>query len=224
METLAVISWSTSKILSVNNREMQALLTGNKTQFRQPFITPRVLRDLGCFLEDSSIKDKDDLNQYLSFRPRTKQGWHSISYFCPLGQAGDRLRIREPYYISSDGDVIYRADCSEEYADASSIDWLAPDSMPLEFTRASIQITKVSLQRLLQMTEEEAQAEGVRLYESCPTYLLAFTKMWNKRFTRWSGDWLRFEYSPLVWVLEIAPNILMDESLPIAKLMQAATA
>ena len=67
--------------------------------------------------------------------------------------------------------------------------------------RAKVELTKVRLQRLHQMTEDEAKAEGSKLTEKHLTYLSHFAKKWNNKYYM-QGQWYRFESAPLVWVLE----------------------
>ena len=78
---------------------------------------------------------------------------------------GDRLWVREAFR-QSDGSmsVHYRADLDE----VSGGPWRPSIHMPRWASRLTLEITEVRAQRLQEITEEDARAEGARYYADIP--------------------------------------------------------
>ncbi|HEY9749835.1 MAG TPA: hypothetical protein V6C63_14215 [Allocoleopsis sp.] len=87
---------------------------------------------------------------------------------CPYGQVGDRLYCRETWSKSLpewqiEAPYIYRADHLDPKGDAQPIKWKPAIHMPKEASRITLEITDVRVQRLQEISEEDAIAEGIRL-------------------------------------------------------------
>jgi hypothetical protein len=88
------------------------------------------------------------------------------------GQPGDRLWVKEAYAVredSEDYEPIYRADNPEFakfkcYGEDYS-DWLSPMFMPRWASRILLELTEVRVQRVQDISEEDAIAEGCK---PCP--------------------------------------------------------
>lgn len=216
-EMIANIYWHQAKGVDFTDLDVKAILSGKKTQFRKCVTVPRILRSLGCILENSSINQDDSLDECIKFHGSTRRGnisnqWVAIDYYCPFGRSGNYLWIKEPYQQTIDGQVIYRADLDKDDEGNSNAEpWISAGEMPVSLSRGTIEITNVRLQRLGLMTEDEAKAEGMQLSFYNPTYLQAFAKYWNK--TTKQTDWYKFESCPLVWVVEFSSNIGLGEQL-----------
>lgn len=205
----AVISFSVARYIDLIDWEVKPLLKGKKTQLRRPIIIPRLLRDLGCSIEFSCIKEKNDKYDYLYFYPYSsnKLGWHDIKYGCPFGKPGNILSVRESYSQLGQ-EIIYKADLSDE--GQAGMAWKGSGSMPMPLSRAKIQLTATRIQRLGEMTEKEAMFEGVSIDEDL-THLEAFARHWDEYVNRY-GNWFHFKNNPLVWVAEF--NLVdLDEGL-----------
>jgi hypothetical protein len=78
---------------------------------------------------------------------------------CPYGAVGDRLWVRETF-----GDcgsrLVYRAD-SNDGASCSVKRWVPSIHMPRDACRLVLEITGVRVERLTNISEEDAKAEGV---------------------------------------------------------------
>jgi len=132
---------------------------------------------------------------------------------CPYGMAGDRLWVREAWRVTGGKeyeyqqrieDVHYRGDLSEhiEYGPAQ---WKPSIHMPKWACRTWLEITEVRVQRLQEISEEDAKAEGVIVKAdaeiaarvACDTPArMEFWALWQS--INGSGSW---EANPWVWAI-----------------------
>lgn len=77
---------------------------------------------------------------------------------CPLGHVGDSLWVREKWGRDRDGELVYAAgfDGPEEW-----VKWGSPIHMEREWSRITLEITDVRVQRVQDISEEDAIAEGI---------------------------------------------------------------
>jgi hypothetical protein len=158
---------------------VRALLDGTKTQTRrvvkpQPYIDAQ-----GNFCWNGSNFGQDSRGPHIqalaSPLPSSKTG----RVRCPYGQPGDRLWVREAHYLTDDGDTeyaVYAADDLATYQHLRSIDALPSDfpadvkaqhrrlrpsiHMPRWASRITLEITSVRVERLQDISEADARAEG----------------------------------------------------------------
>ena len=114
---------------------------------------------------------------------------------CPYGQPGDRLWVREAHYLTDDGDTeyaVYAADDLATYQHLRSIDALPSDfpadvkaqhrrlrpsiHMPRWASRLTLEITSVRVERLQNISNEDARAEGPAGHPDGPLH--AFRSLW----------------------------------------------
>ena len=150
---------------------------------------------------------------------------------CPYGQPGDRLWVRETWYCDhfevmrgpylkpddldigealDDGTLVYAADGLTPY-EADQPIWKPSIHMPRWASRILLEITDVRVERLQDITEEQAKTEGVRLYtdhaelgdwwhvEGIETYSADPRKSFELLWSSVGGDW---QANPWVWVVE----------------------
>jgi hypothetical protein len=121
---------------------------------------------------------------------------------CPYGQPGDRLWVREAWRAWPDG-VAYRADISDaDLADAVHAPWRPSIHMHRAASRITLEITAVRVERLQDISEADAKAEGVTrpvpmLDDDPSTYVDAFGDLWAS--INGPGSW---DSNPWVWVIE----------------------
>ena len=97
---------------------------------------------------------------------------------CPYGQPGDRLWVRETWMAFDKDRIHYRADYAfDPKGDKEAgITWRPSIFMPRSASRITLEITDVRVQRLQEISEDDAEAEGVEDYHlrNCrvfsPTY------------------------------------------------------
>lgn len=163
----------TEKPILFNAEMVRAVLSGNKTQTRRtlkPAPLPQVARwiisDHWWIPEAISEAVK---KQFITTWPNAIK--------CPYGQAGDQLWVREtwshdcyPYPLSNDPFFHYRADYLDDPLGADlehSLDgirrkWLPSIHMPRKASRIQLEITNVRVERLQDISEEDAIAEGIQ--------------------------------------------------------------
>jgi hypothetical protein len=149
-------------------------------------------------------------------------GWHptlggmqylpggSTRPFCPYGQPGDRLWVRETFAnINKPGikpEYIYRADPVEidEYENDGG-KWKPSIHMPRQASRLTLEIVSVRVERLQDISEEYAKSEGVtrlRLSETLNiprSWVGAFADFWDSINSKRGYSW---GSNPWVWVIE----------------------
>lgn len=135
---------------------VRAILEGRKTQTR------RIVKGcIAAFLEDGWSADQ---RMY-----ETKEGdIVPAKNLCPYGQPGDRLWVRETWAefsgIEPKVTYVYRADglydtpAKEHLCDNR---WRPSIHMPRAASRILLEITDVRVERLREITEDDAMSEGV---------------------------------------------------------------
>lgn len=80
---------------------------------------------------------------------------------CPYGQPGDRLWVREMFATLDchHGQTVYRADGEKNLADMT---WKPSIHMPRRAARLTLEIVRVRGEKLNDISEEDAEAEGAR--------------------------------------------------------------
>ena len=121
---------------------------------------------------------------------------------CPYGQVGDRLWVRETWYcddyttaqdIMSRGEgLYYRA--AEKHPEIF-YKWKPSVFMPRWASRITLEIIDVRVERLQDITEEDAIKEGVTL--TGETFYESFFRLWNKI----NGKKYPWASNPWVWCI-----------------------
>jgi hypothetical protein len=175
---------------------VKAILAGRKTMTRrvvkpQP---PEGLR-IACIEEDGT-----HYKEWL-YAENNGDPVDSIIY-CPYGQAGDRLWVRERIQNCM-GNVAY---VSDAHIDGTA-DWvwqrdsLPSIHMPKGLSRITLEITNIRVERLQEITHKDALAEGVEydVSKSDGWPLSRFQHPWNSINAKRGYSW---ESNPWVWVIE----------------------
>lgn len=216
---------------------VRALLDGSKTQTRR--VVKQNLKRLGD--GDWHAFDHKGINYRVNARHTTTGSWRNLLQFCPYGQIGDQLWVRETfaygaavgaeagYGLDDETYIEQMADDKDkkravprEFAIANKVGvdevvWTPSIHMPRWASRIQLEITGVRVERLQDISEEDAKAEGVerriigegwREYgldaqtESYGTPPLvsaqeSFHSLWQS--INGPGSW---EANPWVWVIE----------------------
>ena len=153
---------------------LKAMLAGKKTQLRrvvhpQPKPDPTGRWSWVASSTDRSLENKFTWSvvdeQGSSYTVRGKE--RPTYYASPLGVWDDRLWLKERYYLSQGGYWRYMDEVAPDSACAKSAKegkgWkIVPAShMPRKHARKFYKITSLQVQRLHDITEEEAIAEGI---------------------------------------------------------------
>ncbi|ENY0908236.1 hypothetical protein I5K90_08660 [Serratia marcescens] len=186
-----------------NGEMVRAIIDGRKTQTRR--VIANVSPD-NCIPLHKPTKTKDGIYTHVMDAPG-----HGL---CPFGQVGDRLWVRETFaafdadwkhpgkpHDLKDGpwpNVVYPASVAK-----------IPDGtchpsihMPRWASRITLEITAVRVERLNDISEEDAMAEGVAPSQHIITppealYRVGFLKLWQSIYGEES-----WRANPWVWVIE----------------------
>ncbi|BBV77072.1 hypothetical protein STW0522RAO56_31260 [Raoultella planticola] len=203
------------------NAEMvRAILDGRKTQTR------RIINPEPDFPQLLEARTAESGCVYAIHANRSNVHQGRFRWDCPFGQPGDRLWVRETFtghYLDDDQiqDIKdgrdkasslceYRADYPDGYQAADG--WTPSIHMPRWASRITLEITDVRVERLNDISEGGATAEGIRpagsLLPDYPgTFLtpkgdfatakVAFQRLWESIYGE--ENW---KANPWVWVIE----------------------
>lgn len=199
-----------------NTEMVKAVLEGRKTQTRRVI----KMRD-GSLAEDEDISTWEDggLDKVMDFTINYPY-WKELK--CPYGKPGYRLWVRETYvpnyfdinqeYGNNNG---YKADWTASAAEVcKEPKWKPSIFMPRHASRILLEITDIRVERVQDITESEAIAEGVELLNNSPFnqwksykekgrfHLHAwqsFQSLWNSINEKRGFGW---DVNPWVWVVE----------------------
>ena len=155
---------------------VRALLAGTKTQTR------RVIKDQPSGGVQGCYRRPDGLFIWTSL-PRPNNGTGdgvgiSPTFACPHGAPGSQLWVRESF-IHEPADyvweasvsipcrpatTVYRADCK---GDSRGAGWTSPMFMPRSLSRITLELTDVRAERLQDISEADAIAEGIERSGEC---------------------------------------------------------
>lgn len=202
-----------------NGEMVRAILDGWKTQTRR--IVKSDCMDIG---------EKDDGTLW-PWREHDNGG--DYWYPCPFGEVGDRIWVRETWQaihdsvdefghveertyspsIPKEKDRYWHTVYAEHFGDENREDrgfpWRPAIHMPRWASRILLEITSVRVERLNDISQKDAQAEGMELTGWRPTYSDPdsggevwtpydnFAELWQSLYG--VGSWLS---NPWVWVIE----------------------
>ncbi|HIC2051412.1 TPA: hypothetical protein ACW0SN_001364 [Enterobacter ludwigii] len=202
-----------------NGEMVRAILDGRKTQTR------RVMKvqpsdgfhpthngydlDLNAHWYTPGVVDK---NGYL--QPAKKDVFgvadENEGYTCPFGAVGDRIWVRETFCPVPDHEepagcsaILYAADGNGPYGK-----WVPSIHMPRWASRLTLEITCVRVERLRDLSEDDAKSEGITPPSGGVLpgweYRINFRDLWMSIYG--SENW---EANPWVWVIEfkVVPNV-----------------
>lgn len=190
---------------------VRAILEGRKTQTR------RIVKPPKKWIAEYPYLDPWAMNE-----PGVTWWWNGVhkhvgvSQECPYGKPGDRLWVRETFSVHPEiANIAYRAD-GEEFEDSDGFMWVPKWTpsihMPRGNSRIDLEITNVRIERLQDISEEDAQAEGCTknhngYYWAGPhqeyglkqltTAIRAYRDLWES--INGPGSW---DKNPWVWVIE----------------------
>lgn len=137
---------------------------------------------------------------------------------CPCGVPGDRLWVRETWRTINDPatcigdalDIDYRADGKNRIGDINGhLKWKPSIFMPKWASRITLEIVSVRVERVQDISEEDAVAEGVRAAETFKetepgrlklmSCAWAYQNLWDSINAKRGFGW---DKNPWVWVIE----------------------
>ncbi|MFW2971995.1 hypothetical protein ACN6UB_16180 [Serratia marcescens] len=223
-----------------NGEMVRAILDGRKTQTRRVMKPqPKPCYRGGHWWPSNTFKTMLHIEEQMQNGQGGWKGL--VGDACPFGQVGDRLWVRETFAVLGnedgcpidwDGNLIkgdekqaariYKASCWQEPGNYGL--WSIPDRdtqyegawrpsihMPRWASRITLEITAVRVERLNDISEEDAKAEGVKAGVSPGhehmMHQVAFSELWQSIYgaESWSAN-------PWVWVIEFRRVEVRDAS------------
>ena len=229
------------KPILFNGKMVRAILDGRKT------CTRRICKDANEYIVPDMEFYNADKRTYAVHNFADKKHTEQLSIAertCPICP-GDVLYIRETW-TEECGKYYYRADYDSDYLDpcetlsggypascrnhpgcdgcmetSTRIHWHPSIRMPKEAARIWLKVTDVRVERLQEITEEQACMEGTDPWdEACyenngwhptfsdpdgggdPNMIEGFHKLWNSTIKKSDIDRYGWEANPWVWVIE----------------------
>lgn len=225
-----------------NDEMVRATLDGRKTHTRRIIKSPaKNMQQNGAEVIRRN-PDNDPWYKDHVWSMRTDSGmWGDYTHdrflqFCPFGKVGDRLWVREAHFVmphpsdsglresdipstwdhacSVAGSVVYRADRGlRGFHPMPGLGWKPSIHMRREHSRITLEITSIRVDRLQDISEEDAVDEGCQAIAGCKwhtfkqaeagipmhdhTALDAFEVLWES--INGPGSW---DANPWVWVVE----------------------
>lgn len=171
---------------------VRALLSGAKTQTRRLVKHPNVMdvdawADAGGGLWEMGVHEAGSTAGMGKLR-------------CPYGAPGDRLWVRETWGILTGNGIrtVYRADDEQP---VPNMKWAPSIHMRRHRSRIDLEVTAVRVERLQDISPEDAMAEGVRCdcmhpVPMCKGNIDAFRDLWES--INGAESWAS---NPWVWVI-----------------------
>lgn len=220
------------KPISFNAEMARAVLSGQKTQTRRIDKRPVRHPDFGYMCTAGAL--------VLEREPQ-----HVIDRACPYGQVGDHLYVKETYYQLGHWEPVdgvktkggrqkwaFVPDSEEILFEAPPVVRVARDRndpatpswhkrlarfMPRKYSRITLEITGIRVEKIQDISQEDAMAEGVnRIAHGAEGYFYsafrrdqhpenwayqddAFRQLWDSMYDGTENDWYG---NPWVWVIE----------------------
>jgi hypothetical protein len=212
---------------------VKAVLDGSKTVTRRIFDVKRariiptktVHSDVPLWVGESTrpaIKGngyKIEMNPHGAVSALTRTGRKAealgmkpseFEWLSPYGAVGHRMWVRETFGISGNGPY-FKTDVKQP--ETVKYAWTPAIHMPRRISRINLEVTGVKVERLQDITEDQAQAEGVvfdghywsgvghyiKGFPTChPTAKSAFQGLWNSINAKRGFGW---DTNPWVWAI-----------------------
>lgn len=184
--------------------EVRAALDGRQTQFRrvvkpQPQLNGRWME----WRNGKGVLITEQCSNWSPFDTGFRRAVSEHPYFCPYGQPGDRIWVKETWQKAggASGYWWYRSTDSEADDGGSPVSqWRSSIHMPRHASRITLEITSIRVERLQDITEADAMAEGVDAGKYAGlerAAARAYSDLWES--IHGPGSW---EANPWVWVVE----------------------
>lgn len=182
------------KPILFNTEMVRASLDGRKS------CTRRINKDANDYVVPDMDFYDSDKRTYAVHNYADKEHTDKLSIAertCPICPS-DILYVRESYSELSFG-YVYKADGENIDHLGNVIKWHPSIHMPKEAARIWLKVTDVRVERLQDMTDDDAEAEGCFDYTSTA---LGFPDVWDSTIKKSDLDRYGWTANPWVWVIE----------------------
>lgn len=178
-----------------------AILDGRKT------VTRRVIKPQPAECGNGWMEYRNGKSKVTWHDPTAQESIRTapIENHCPYGAPGDLLWVRETFavnMVAGKNFVFYRADSAP---DGDGAKWKPSIFMPRQYSRITLRITSVHAERLKNIKDTDAIAEGVTLTGSIDTTGITtgqpvqdFALLWDSINAERGFTWVS---NPFVWVV-----------------------
>lgn len=195
------------KPILFNTKMVRAILDGRKDATR------RIVKG---FIPDDAVWGYTAFTPkgYISCRGTFADGYGEKFFKLPC-ESGDILYVRETWKKAPNGYYYYEDWQRNDIADVTK--WKPSIHMPKEAARIWLKVTNVRVERLQEITDEQAKREGIQ-YDECPTGFTwkqetdmhncyttpigAMQALWNSTIKKSDIDRYGWDANPWVWVIE----------------------
>jgi len=204
---------------------VRAILEGRKAQTRRTVKPQPYIDAMGNFCWNGRNFGQDDRGPHIQAIASPLPCSSTKRVHCPYGKPGERLWVRETWAqptTLNPGPTFYRADYPacvarhrfENVPPADEIRWKPSIHMPRSLSRILLEVTAVRVERLLDISEADAIAEGIqRVGDGWERFhvdpdapvgqhftrnpVLAYRGLWES--INGAGSW---DANPWAWVIE----------------------
>ena len=162
---------------------VRAILEERKSQTR------RIVKDTGFYAIEERFHGKETAE-----RERK-----NLSTQCKYGQPSDRLWVKETFQAHPIyGSTVYRADwkTSSNPVEDENWPWRPSIFMPRRLSRITLEIIDVRVERLQDISDDDAKAEGIEWGRHVPK--LSYRTLWDSLNAKRGFGW---DTNPWVWAL-----------------------
>ncbi|HGP0847016.1 TPA: hypothetical protein ACLFOS_001925 [Yersinia enterocolitica] len=207
------------KPILFNAEMVNAILSGRKTMTRrimkvQP--EPSKSRSGDYWFPCNKMQSMVHVSDLLPGNPYMPDAHEFFSTCCPLGGIGDQLWVREAFAagLCTESTLAYRATHKTEDLEegwGETIKWTPSIHMPRRASRINLLITGVRVERLNDISEQDAISEGLECYvdDGVPYYGpfnngdcrpdVVFRGLWDSIYGQKEGE--NWQANPWVWVI-----------------------
>ena len=196
------------KPILFNTEMVRAILDGRKTQTRRII---KGIDTLNVYRAEPAEDSYETLGAWDFFHGLSENGAmiDAIQAIKAPCSVGDVLWVRETWnhvkFGTGEWHYEYRADCDDpfKWSNGDFAEWRPSIHMPKEAARIFLKVKGVRVERLQDMNEEDAIAEG---FADSPadtdSPLLCFSELWNSTINKMDFSKYCWSANPWVWVIE----------------------
>ena len=172
---------------------VQAILAGRKMMTRRVVKPQPIRKPVECGWVPSGWSIESEPNEY------GVKGCDCIEVKCPY-EIGDRLWVRETWRGCDEDfpNLSYRADCTGSVIPKG---WKPSIFMPRWASRITLEVTDVRVERLQEITEADAIAEGFRATQNERGEGSSATCWFRHLWEKLNGEKHPWSANPWVWII-----------------------
>lgn len=164
-----------------NAQEVRAMLNGSKVMFREVIKPYPILSNDKSYWEFKGIRWAGENSSYA--RKFGDNARPEISELAPF-QVGETIFVKEAFAKWWNDSFVYKADITAEKVVSK---WYLPQHIKQENSRLTLRIKSVKVERLADISEEDAIKEGATSRPNCHS----ISHKLRDAFEGWAMDWSR---------------------------------